>query len=100
MNKIISKLPHYSIDIIGKLSNNDIMTRDELLDSIPETNSKTIRYALRRLLENKLILQVPNLEDMRTVNYALATPELLSDILPQLSNDLLTRVLDALENHD
>ena len=37
--------------------------------------AKTVRYALKRLAEEAVITQIPNLEDMRSVYYALS-PEL------------------------
>jgi hypothetical protein len=79
------------------LSKRDLQTQEEIRDSLPGVSSKAMRYAIRRLLENNIIFRVPNLLDMRSVSYRLATPDELSQALQKLSDRVFAKVAKAMD---
>lgn len=72
------------------------MTQEDIKNSLTVDAQKSIRYAIRRLLENGIIFRVPNLLDMRSVSYRLATPSELSQAFERLSNKVFQDVLEAM----
>lgn len=72
------------------------MTQDDIRSSLSITSQKSIRYAIRRLLENGIIYRVANLLDMRSVSYRLATPNELSIAFEKLSDKVFQDVLEAM----
>jgi repressor of nif and glnA expression len=95
----VQSLPEPALEIIallakensGSLSSKEISKL--LNDAYP---NKAIKYALRRLLENKVIYRVPNLLDMRSVYYRLATQDELSKIYEHLSEDITNQIQNAI----
>jgi DNA-binding MarR family transcriptional regulator len=72
----IPKLPKSSKILINALAENSPLTQKQLILKVGMP-AKTVRYALKRLSEESVITQIPNLEDMRSVYYALS-PDLTS----------------------
>lgn len=95
----IQSLPEPALEIVtllakentGSLSSKEIA---KLLNH--EYPPKAIKYALRRLLENKVIHRVPNLLDMRSVYYRLATADEFSQIAPHLSEEISNQINEAI----
>jgi len=98
MPAIITKLPEPALDIIEQLSKHEFqtMTQDEIRSSLTISSQKSIRYAIRRLLENGIIYRVANLLDMRSVSYRLATPNELSEAFAKLADNVFQEVLEAM----
>jgi DNA-binding HxlR family transcriptional regulator len=94
---MITKLPEPAMAIIQQLCKRDFQTQEEIRDSLPAISSKTMRYAVRRLLENGIIYRVPNLLDMRSVSYRLATADELASVLPRLSDRVFDLVAQAMD---
>ena len=72
------------------------MTQDDIKSTLSISSQKSIRYAIRRLLENGIIYRVANLMDMRSVSYRLATPNELSSAFANLSDKVFQEVLEAM----
>lgn len=72
------------------------MTQEEIKNSLSLSSQKSIRYAIRRLLENAIIHRVPNLLDMRSVSYRLATPSELTTAFGKLSDKVFQDVVAAM----
>ena len=93
----LQSLPSPAIEIIllikkeGTLSSRDILEYFE-----NKYQEKAVKYAIRRLLENKLIHRVPNLLDMRSVYYRLATLDELSEIRNSISESISQEIEDAI----
>ncbi|MHA2092324.1 MAG: winged helix-turn-helix transcriptional regulator [Candidatus Kariarchaeaceae archaeon] len=94
---MITKLPEPAMEIIQQLCKRDFQTQEEIRNSLPTISSKTMRYAVRRLLENGIIYRVPNLLDMRSVSYRLATADELARVLPRLSDRVFDLVAQAMD---
>ena len=60
----------------------DFITQKQIITKI-KMPPKTVRYALNRLIKEKLVVQTPNLEDMRSAYYFLSPhlPRSLSILL-------------------
>ncbi|MHA2249724.1 MAG: winged helix-turn-helix transcriptional regulator [Candidatus Kariarchaeaceae archaeon] len=74
-NKMLSsyklpKLPKSAKRIILVLSEEGQMTQKDLIN-MTKIPAKTVRYALKRLNEQKLVISQHNLEDMRSMFYSL-----------------------------
>ncbi|MCH8905617.1 MAG: hypothetical protein IH840_00895 [Candidatus Heimdallarchaeota archaeon] len=95
---MITKLPEPALEIVEQLSKDETMTKtqDEIKKSLSSSSQKSIRYAIRRLLENGIIYRVPNLMDMRSVSYRLAQPSELSIAHEKLSKEVFQDILDAM----
>lgn len=98
MPPIITKLPEPALEIVEQLSKHEYqtMTQDDIRTSLSISSQKSIRYAIRRLLENGIIYRVANLMDMRSVSYRLATPNELSGAFASLSDKVFQEVLEAM----
>ncbi len=73
MNQIVNrlpKLPKSSKKLISALAENSPLTQKELILKV-NMPAKTVRYALKRLAEEDVISEIPNLEDMRSIFYTL-----------------------------
>lgn len=70
----LPKLPKSSKILINALAENSPLTQKQLILKVGMP-AKTVRYALKRLSEEGVITQIPNLEDMRSVYYSMS-PEL------------------------
>lgn len=95
---IITKLPEPALDIVEQLTKHEYqtMTQEDIRSSLSISSQKSIRYAIRRLLENGIIYRVANLLDMRSVSYRLATPNELSIAFAKLSDKVFQEVLEAM----
>ncbi|MHA2028507.1 MAG: hypothetical protein ACW99A_07725 [Candidatus Kariarchaeaceae archaeon] len=96
--EIITKLPDPAIEIVEQLSKHEYqtMTQEDIRSALSISTHKSIRYAIRRLLENGIIYRVANLLDMRSVSYRLATPNELSEAFAKLSDKVFQEVLEAM----
>ncbi len=83
------KLPKSSKKIIVVLSEYGRITQKDII-SLTGIPAKTVRYALKRLSDEKLIVSLANLEDMRSA-YHMLNP----DFSPILMENYIQ---DALEN--
>jgi DNA-binding Lrp family transcriptional regulator len=90
-------LPPAAEEIIFLLAKHASLTLEEIMDTIGETSEKTLRYAMRRLLENKVVKRIPNLLDMRSVSYRLASPDEISEVIHELSDHIAEKILAAVE---
>ena len=82
----IQSLPTPALEILDLLANESIVSSKDIevhFSNVYERN--TIKYAIRRLLKSKLIYRVPNLLDMRSVFYRIATQNEILHIKDQLS---------------
>ncbi len=66
----LPKLPKSSKKLITALAEASPLTQKELITKV-SMPAKTVRYALKRLAEEGIISEIPNLEDMRSVFYTL-----------------------------
>ncbi|MDH5402487.1 MAG: BlaI/MecI/CopY family transcriptional regulator [Candidatus Heimdallarchaeota archaeon] len=69
-----NRLPPSGIEVMTVLNEHDSLTIKEIGNKLPDFNERTLRYAIRRLLENKVVVTVPNLSDMRRVYYRAVIP--------------------------
>ncbi len=67
----LPKLPKSAKKIIFLLSEEGQLTQKEII-SLTNIPAKTVRYALKRLTETKLVISQHNLEDMRSMFYSLS----------------------------
>ncbi|OLS25011.1 MAG: hypothetical protein HeimC2_20660 [Candidatus Heimdallarchaeota archaeon LC_2] len=95
---IITKLPEPALEIVEKLTQHEfqILSQEDIRNALSISSQKSIRYAIRRLLENGIIYRVANLMDMRSVSYRLATPNELTDAFNNLSDKVFQDVLIAM----
>ena len=95
---MITKLPDPALEIIELFSRHEIgtLTQEEIRRALPDATSKSIRYAIRRLLENGIIYRVPNLMDMRSVSYRIASASELAKTFEKLSDKVFKEVLEAI----
>ncbi len=94
----IYTLPYPALEILKILSKHGSLTAKEIQEYLGEdVEPKAIKYALRRLLENKVIYRVPNLLDMRSVYYRTATREELSELVNDLSPEITEQILQAMQ---
>ncbi|MDH5402486.1 MAG: helix-turn-helix domain-containing protein [Candidatus Heimdallarchaeota archaeon] len=96
---MIRKLPPSAIEILQALSSQDSLTLEEIKEFIDGKTDKTMRYAMRRLLENGIVKRIPNLMDMRSVSYRLATNDELSFVMHDLSEHVSIEIRKAIEFH-
>ncbi len=94
---MIRKLPPAAEDIIFLLARHESLKLEEIQEMIPELSEKTLRYAMRRLFENEVVKRIPNLLDMRSVSYRIATPDEFSKVLIDLSHHISDRIIAAVE---
>jgi len=66
----LPKLPKSSKTLISALAESTPLTQKQLILKVGMP-AKTVRYALKRLSEESVIAQIPNLEDMRSIFYTL-----------------------------
>jgi len=66
-----SKLPDSAIPLLRFLEDNGQKTQREIIKAL-NLPTRTVRYAIRRLLERELIRKQPNLFDMRSVFYTIS----------------------------
>jgi len=95
--KIIRKLPPSASEIIFLLAKHDSLRLEEIQEMIPDITEKTLRYAMRRLLENDVVKRIPNLLDMRSVSYRIATPNEIAHIVEDLADHISEEILEAVE---
>ena len=94
----IYTLPYPALEILKILAKHGSLTAKEIQEHLgKDVEPKAIKYALRRLLENKVIYRVPNLLDMRSVYYRTATREELSDLANALSPEITEQIIEAME---
>ena len=62
------KLPKYSFQVISQLLKSEEKTLTELCDEI-NMPYKTIKYVIRRLIEQGFVTKLPNILDMRSKFY-------------------------------
>ena len=67
----LPKLPKSAKRLICSLADNDRLTQKQLILKVGMP-AKTVRYALKRLNEEGVVTQIPNLQDMRSVYYSLS----------------------------
>ncbi|MHA2501833.1 MAG: MarR family transcriptional regulator [Candidatus Kariarchaeaceae archaeon] len=65
-----TRLPKSSKRLVATLADRGQMTQKELIQAVGMP-AKTVRYALKRLNEARLIVATPNLQDMRSMFYIL-----------------------------
>jgi len=65
-----TRLPKSSKRLVATLAERGQLTQKELIQAV-KMPAKTVRYALKRLNEAKLIVATPNLQDMRSMFYIL-----------------------------
>jgi len=94
---MIRKLPPAAEEIIYLLAKHDSLRLEDIMDMIPDLSEKTLRYAMRRLLENGVVKRIPNLLDMRSVSYRIATPDEIADVLQDLANHISDKIIAAVE---
>lgn len=94
---MIRKLPPAAEEIIFLLARHDSLRLEDIQEMIPELSEKTLRYAMRRLLENGVVKRIPNLLDMRSVSYRIATPDEFSKVLTELSGHISDKIIAAVE---
>ena len=94
---MIRKLPPSAQDIIFLLAKHDSLRLEEIQDMIPDITEKTLRYAMRRLLENGIVKRIPNLLDMRSVSYRIATSNEIAHIVEDLADHISDKILEAVE---
>ncbi len=93
----LQSLPIPAIEIITLLKKEGVLSSREILKFFNgKYEDKAVKYAIRRLLENKLIHRVPNLLDMRSVYYRLATADELSEIRSSISESISQEIDDAI----
>ncbi len=74
------------------------MTPKQIEDALPHVNKDQTRYALRRLIESKIIRRIPNLLDMRSVYFRIATEQEIEEIKPNLSRRIQKLISDAVSD--
>jgi len=93
----LQSLPSPAIEIISLIKKEGTLSSRDILECFKDKHQeKAVKYAIRRLLENKLIHRVPNLLDMRSVYYRLATPDELSEIRSSISESISQEIEDAI----
>ena len=92
---MITKLPSPSKEIITLLIQEGTLSPKQIEERI-DAPSDAIRYALRRLIESKIIKRVPNLLDMRSVYYRMSTKTELQEIEATLSRRVLNIINEAM----
>ena len=65
-----SPLPYAALRILEYLQQYGLRTQREIMNEL-NLPSRTVRYAIRRLLEKNFIIKQPNLEDMRSMYYTI-----------------------------
>ncbi len=66
-----SPLPPQSLQVLEYLRNMGSRTQREIIEEL-NLPTRTVRYSIRRLLEKDFIVKQPNLNDMRSVYYAVS----------------------------
>ncbi len=77
---IMTPLPPSSRTVLKVLGTEGAMTHKDIVNKT-HCNPRTVRYALRKLKENKLIIEKMNMRDMRQIIYE-NRPETLPVVLP------------------
>ncbi len=73
-----TNLPESAYHLLTYLRDKGATTQRELIEQL-ELPLRTIRYALRRLKEKGYIISKANLDDMRSIKYAIA-PDIFVDL--------------------
>lgn len=85
-----SNLPESAFHLLTYLRDKGATTQRELIEQL-EMPLRTIRYALRRLKEKSYIISKANLDDMRSIKYAIS-PEIFIDLNQVLEKEFQTTV--------
>jgi len=93
---MIHKLPTLAYTILDHLSNHSTMTQEEITELL-DVEPKEVKYAVRRLQENNIIQQIPDLLDMRIVHYRLPNAEEIDQLQDTVSIELLEKLDDYLK---
>ncbi len=97
----IQSLPYPALEIVSILSKAGNLTAKEIQERLgDDVESKAVKYALRRLLENHVIFRVPNLLDMRSVFYRAASADELSQLANELSPEMTGMILEAMNSEE
>ena len=88
---MIHKLPLLAFDILDQIAKNKTMTQEEI-NQVLDADQKSIKYAIRRLQENQVIQQIPDLLDMRIVHYRLPEPDEMSYVQTHVSEELMEKL--------
>lgn len=92
------KIPQSTIEILELLQDGELYSIDLITEVLSQFDIQTLRYAIRRLLELKIVQSIPDLYDMRTVKYRIS-PQLDTDeISNRISERIYIRILTALDN--
>ena len=92
----IQSLPIPALEILDLLATETTVSSKDIEMYLCATYEKNaIKYALRRLLKSKLIYRVPNLLDMRSVFYRIATQAELLHIKDQLSKEITVELANV-----
>lgn len=90
----LSTLPSPALEIVEMLAHEDSLSAKEIGKRLGgKFDSKSIKYALRRLLENRIIYRIPNLMDMRSVFYRVAIEEEYPMFMEHLGEELTDIIL-------
>lgn len=92
---LVNSLPTSSFEILKLLIIYEKLTVAEIVDLLTSQNVATerhIKYAIRRLLAYGLLIQEPNLSDMRNLYYRLIREEDSNIILERFSRSLRKEV--------
>ncbi|MHA2168897.1 MAG: winged helix-turn-helix domain-containing protein [Candidatus Kariarchaeaceae archaeon] len=73
-----SNLPESAYHLLTYLRDKGATTQRELIEQL-NLPLRTIRYSLRRLKEKSYIISKANLDDMRSIKYAI-NPEIIVDL--------------------
>jgi predicted transcriptional regulator len=76
---IMNPLPQSSKIILEILGTNGAMTHKDIVRR-SHFSSRTIRYALKKLKENKLLIEKMNMQDMRQIIYEYRSPLVQEDL--------------------
>ena len=91
---VLTKVPEGSREVIRVLLDDQLYTLEEIAGKLDKFELGTIRYAIRRLLETRLIQSIPDLYDMRTVKYRIASESTLSTVLNTLPPEVYREIED------
>ena len=94
---ILTKVPDGSLDVIQILHKEELLTIEEIDKKLPAISRASVRYAVRRLLEAKIIQSIPDLMDMRTVKYRLSSDGKLRQALLQLPPLIYDQLMEGIK---
>jgi len=93
---MITKLPDLAYEILELISIHTSLSQDQIQDML-DVNKKEVKYAIRRLQENNIVQQIPDLLDMRTVNYRFPTDEEYAMMKSKVAPSLLEQLEDIMQ---